>query len=415
MSFIWSSAKKDVVRRLRDPVALIIWIGIPILILTLLTLAFGFGKQVKPQAHLLVVDEDESFVSTLLIGAFGRGPLAELILVEQVDSAAGHERIHAGDGSALLVIPEGFGEAVLKEEPTELKLLTNPSQFILPGIIEETLSILVDGTFYVQRIFGEPLREIVDGPPEGEDYFSDEAIASISVTINRLVEQIGDNLLPPVIELEMSLDVEEDEEAPPIAFGGLFFLGMFFMALFFMAQGMSDDVWRERAQGTLRRAVTTPHGVAGLLAGKLLAGGAIIGAISLIGLPFGSWVYELEMTRLPLAVLWSAFSGTVLLALFTLVQLYATSQRMGSILTGMVVFPLLIVGGSFFPFVAMPDFLAAIGRWTPNGWALEQLKAIVIGALDPARLAATFGGLAAVGAGAYLWSARRMRRVFARA
>jgi hypothetical protein len=242
MSFVWSSARKDVVRRLRDPVALIIWIGIPFLILTLLTLAFGFGEQVKPQARLLVVDEDESFVSTLLIGAFGRGPLAELILVEQVDGAAGHERIHAGDGSALLIIPEGFGEAVLKEEPTELKLLTNPSQFILPGIIEETLSILVDGTYYVQRIFGEPLREIVDGPPEGEDYFSDEAIASISVTINRLVERIGDNLFPPAIVLEMSLDVEEDEDAPPIDFGGLFFLGMFFMALFFMAQGMSDDV-----------------------------------------------------------------------------------------------------------------------------------------------------------------------------
>ena len=417
MRFVLNNARKDLVRRLRDPAALAIWLGVPFLILSLLTLAFGIrGDSVRPQARLLVVDEDESLVSGLLLGAFGQGPLAEMILLEQVDLESGHERIHKGDGSALLVIPAGFGDAVLREHPAELTLLTNPAQRILPGIIEETLSILVDGTFYVQRVFGEPLRAIIDGPASGDDFFDDAEVARISVTINQLMERIGESVFPPVILLETEVEVpEQDRDEPPLGLGALFFLGMFFMAVFFMAQGMSDDVWRERAQGTLRRAVTTPQGIVALLAGKLAAGGAVIAGLSLIGLPLGAWIYDVEMTRIPLAVLWAAFSGTVLLALFTLVQLYATSQRMGGILVSMVTFPLLIVGGSFFPFEMMPDFLAAVGRWTPNGWALEQLKAILSGAVQPARLAGTFGGLAGIGAIVFLVSVRRMRRTFAAA
>ena len=417
MRFVLSSTRKDLVRRLRDPAALAIWLGIPFVILSLLTLAFGIrGDSVRPQARLLVVDEDQSLVSGLLLGAFGQGPLAEMILVEQVDSEAGHRRIRKGDGSALLVIPAGFGDAVLREKPTELTLLTNPAQRILPGIVEETLSIFVDGTFYLQQVFGEPLREIVDGAAGGEDFFDDAAVARISVTINGMIEQIGESLFPPVIRLETEVELpEEDREQPALNMGGLFFLGLFFMSIFFMAQGMSDDVWRERAQGTLRRAVTTPQGIVALLAGKLCAGAVVIAGISAIGLPVGAWVYDLEMGRVPFGVLWAAFSGTVLLAAFTLAQLYASSQRMGSILVGMVTMPLLLIGGSFFPFEVMPDFLAAIGRWTPNGWALEQLKAILSGAVQPARLATAIGGLAALGVVVFLLSVRRMQRTFARA
>jgi ABC-type multidrug transport system permease subunit len=54
----------------------------------------------------------------------------------------------------------------------------------------------------------------------------------------------------------------------------------------------------------------------------------------------------------------------------------------------MVVFPFALLGGSFFPFEAMPAGLAAIGRWTPNGWSVTVLKTILDGtaALTDLRL-----------------------------
>ena len=60
-----------------------------------------------------------------------------------------------------------------------------------------------------------------------------------------------------------------------------------------------------------------------------------------------------------------------------------------------VVISILFLGGSFFPFEAMPDWLAAIGRWTPNGWAMLQFKAILGGGATAAGLLPAAAGLLA--------------------
>ena len=82
-------------------------------------------------------------------------------------------------------------------------------------------------------------------------------------------------------------------------------------------------------------------------------------------------------------------------------------------MTSFITFPLLMIGGSFFPFEIMPDWLASVGRWTPNGWALEQLKAILAGGVDMGGLSAAFIGLAVLGAVAFVLSSRSLRRGFA--
>ena len=45
----------------------------------------------------------------------------------------------------------------------------------------------------------------------------------------------------------------------------------------------------------------------------------------------------------------------------------------------MIVFPLIMIGGSFFPFEVMPAWMARIGRWTPNGLASRNVKQILFG------------------------------------
>ena len=37
-----------------------------------------------------------------------------------------------------------------------------------------------------------------------------------------------------------------------------------------------------------------------------------------------------------------------------------------------------MIGGSFFPFEAMPDWMVRIGKLTPNGWALGHIKDILL-------------------------------------
>ena len=381
MGFVLVSARKDLLRRLRDPAALVVWLGIPFVILTMMTLAFGSGFGGGPrkiQAHLLLVDADESVVGGLFAGAFGQGPLADLIRLEAVgDEETARERINAGEATALLVIPDGFGEAVLRRQPTELKLWTNPAQRILPGIVEETIGVFVDGTFYLQQLLGEPLETIAASVDEEE--IDLEQVTAISEEIYRLVERIETRVFPPAIELTTDVITEEESPQDDLGFGNLFYPGVFFMAIFFVAQGLSDDIWLEKKNGTLHRGLRIHGGGTSMLLGKLVAGAALMTVLSVLSLLAGGFLFGVDWTRLPLATVWSVVSGCTLLSLFTLLNVLAHTQRTAAIVGNLVMFPLLILGGSLFPTESMPTGLLAIGRWTPNGWALAHLKRVFAG------------------------------------
>lgn len=409
MSFVWASALKDLRRRARDPVALLLWAGMPFVVGVILTLAFGRAG-VKPQAHLLVADQDESMLSGLLVGVLGQGQLAEILRVEPVEIERGRELIGRGSASALLVIPEGFGSDVLGRTETDLELVTNPAQTILPRIAEEILSLLVDAVFYLQLILGDDIQEFVQGPPGGAASFPDDAVVGLSVRINQLVERVSEYLFPPVMGLATAVDDDEPED---LNLGALFFQSMFFMAIVFLSQALADDIWTEKEGGTLRRILTAPRDLGSALAGKLLAGGLLIAAVSGMALTAAGWVYGISASRILLAVLWSTASGVAFLSLFTLLQLFASSRRTAGLLASFVVFPMLMLGGSFFPFELMPDWLVRIGRWTPNGWAITQLKAILDGSADLSSVLPAAAGLVLVTALSFVVSTRRVRWEFA--
>jgi len=412
--FIAATARKDVRRQLADPVGLLIWMGLPLAIggLFVLISAGGGGS---PRGRLLVADEDESFLSGLIGGGAAQGPIAKLFDVTPVDRDEGRRIMDAGDASALVVLPAGLQDAVLGEGTAEIRLVTNPAQRILPGMVAEALEVAVELAFYGERLLGEPARRILDGPADGGDFFSNDDVAELTTAINTRLRELGDTLSPPVLTVEFVDPPDADETAAPpgaVDIGMLLLPGMIFMSILFTAQGMSGDVWDEKRLGTLRRAASAPPPMAAVLAGKLLAGGAVVGAVAVVGVALGMVVLDLPPLHAPLAALWITFAGTVMLSYFVLLQLLASGQQAGGMLSNLVLFPIVMLGGSFFPFEAMPEWMAAIGRWTPNGLALVRLKEIVAGQPDAGGLlaAALFIGLPA--AAAFTLSVRRLRGGF---
>ena len=160
MSFVIATLKKDLARWRQDALQILLWLSIPLLIGGLITLLMDGGDGAQPTGILLLVDEDESFLSGLVAGAYSSGELGELISVEKTNLAEGAARINAGDASGLLVIPAGFGDAFLQNEPVTLTLKTNPSQTILPGIITDVTEVLLDAGFYAQNLFGDEISQI---------------------------------------------------------------------------------------------------------------------------------------------------------------------------------------------------------------------------------------------------------------
>jgi ABC-type multidrug transport system permease subunit len=88
----------------------------------------------------------------------------------------------------------------------------------------------------------------------------------------------------------------------------------------------------------------------------------------------------------------------------------ASSARGANVLSSSVGFPLLMLGGSFFPFEAMPRFLADIGRCTPNGWLLARLRALDEGVSEPLQLGLGVLAVAALALVSVRFCAGRLRR-----
>ena len=410
MGFLGIAFAKDLRRILRDPVAILLSVGLPLMVGLLLKIAFG-GGETKPTAQLLVADHDSSFVSNLLVASFDRGPLADLVDTESVTEEKGRAMMEDGKASGLLIIPDRFGDDVFDRRLTTLTLITNPAQRILPGILKGALEFMTDALAGVQSILGDSFQPLNAPAPAGRITQPDSLVASFSVRVNSLVERGGRYIFPPVIKVKTV--VLEEEKEPARGFSDLFFPSMLFMAILFAAQNMSDDVWKEKTLGTLRRNVSTPQRLAVVLAAKLLAITAFIGVVSLVGLIGGRLLFSIQIDNLPLAVVWATFSGAFMLLIFTMLQLIAASQRGANLLGNLVLFPLIMLGGSFFPFEAMPEWMARIGRMTPNGWTLEQFRRILWGTADATTLLAGLGAMLLLGAILFTLNAARLRR-FAR-
>ena len=93
------------------------------------------------------------------------------------------------------------------------------------------------------------------------------------------------------------------------------------------------------------------------------------GAPMLVGFMY----HDLPWNKLLPSMLWVVVGGVGLFAWFASLQMLFSTTKAANLITSIIVFPLLMMGGSFFPLAALPDWLAAIGRLSPNGFLVDQL------------------------------------------
>jgi ABC-type multidrug transport system permease subunit len=402
MRFLLTAARKDLGRLRRDPLALATSLGIPLVLVTLITLVFG-GGQALPQGRLLVADEDGTLLSQALTSAFSRQPLSKMLVIESTDREEGRRRMDHGDASALLIVPKGLQNAFFQNRPIQLQLVTNPAQNILPNIIEETLSIVVDGGFYLQRLAPISLLNFGAGHTP-----SDDAVARLSVIFNHFARSLAKYLNPPLVDLELHVTAEKREGQNVAA---LFLPAMLFMGLLFVGNAHALDIWREQAWGTLRRLATTPASLGAFLSGRLISLALILFGVALVGVAGMRWFAGVPVASVPLATLWLVLSGVVFYLFLVTIAVHASGQRAANVIGNLVVFPLSLVGGSFFPFEMMPDWMASIGRLTPNGWAITEFKALVAGSAHIQEFLIGGAWMAAIGSLLFLLTLRRLRRL----
>jgi ABC-2 type transport system permease protein len=182
------------------------------------------------------------------------------------------------------------------------------------------------------------------------------------------------------------------------------------MAMMLVANSMAVDIWKERTLGTLRRLLVTPVPVGAYLAGRLLFVGTVFAAVAVAGLGAMRWLsHGVPVYGTPKAAVWLVLTGMVFYLFLLFVALFASEQRVASVLGNLVIFPLSLVGGCFMPFEIMPEWLARIGQLTPNGWAITQFRTIVDGAATSGSIAIGAALMAATSAVIFTAVLRRLR------
>ena len=367
MYFFLAAIKKDLSRTRQDWVAMLLWLAIPVLIGGLLMSLFSGGGP-KPTGLLLITDHDDTMLSGFVAGAYSQGELGELLVVEKVDEDEGKRRIEAGEASGFLVIPDGFQDAFLDSKPATLELKTNPAQTILPGIIRDVTEILLDLGFYAEQLLGDEIRKI--RASNEADEIDEVFVAEISVAIQNRIESAAPMLFPPVIEVTVA-DPPPEEPQPNYAL--LFMPGIVLMAILFTANSLAVDFWQEREKGTLRRLVSVPGQLLAFVVGKSLAAGVVLGAIALVTLIAGFAYHGVAWGKLPVSVIWVTMGGVGLFVWFSALAMLFPNQKAASLVITIMLFPMLMAGGSFFPFAALPEWIQTIGKLTPNGYIVDRL------------------------------------------
>ncbi len=399
MRFLGLSTRKDLVRMVRDPVGLVTWITLPVIMTVMMALVFREGDPI-PRGKLLFVDHDNTLLSSLLSSAFSREPLSRMITVERMEEAPARERMNAGEASAMLVVPKGFTDDFLRRKATKLQLVKNPSAWIMPEMIDQTVGILVEGGYYLQRMFGSEFDRMANGRP------SELVVAAASVRVNRMLREYEQYINPPLVELETRVIVEQKKRPP---FAVLFFPGMLMFGLFGLAVSRSEDIWREKALGTLRRAMTTPQSLAAYFGGKVLAIGVVTSGIGALGLALARAGLGAEIVNPALALVWAPCAGMSFFLLNVLIQMAASDQRSGVMLSSLLLFIFGMVGGMFFPFEMMPEWLASVGKFAPNGWMILRFKEMIHGPVAAGAVAGQFGAVAVLNVMAFAFVCRRLR------
>jgi len=373
MYFIGVTVVKELKRRFNDPGGLISSIMIPFVIGFLMASVMG-GGGTSIKARLLVTDLDDSFVSQGILGALGQDQIADMILLEKVSLEEGDRRINEGDGSGHLVIPKGFGKAWLEREEVALQLTVNPSQYVSPRLIREMLESMLDLGDYLHKVFGEELKIIALS-------LDNDALVGISTSvfssnITDKVSGIADLVFPPALEV---VDDTPQPEGLSVGIALLMFPGILVMAAFFAANGQSSNFWSEKEKGTLSRWVASPNAFSAFWIAQWFTAMALTAIVAAPIMLAGFFYLGIGFEKYFTALAWLALTGPILFAVLSLIQVLAPSRKAGNTISTLVMFPLLMAGGSFFPTETMPNFIAAVAQYTPNGNVIEPLKGYLIG------------------------------------
>ena len=379
---IWQLIYKDILRRFKSPLGVIVLTAMPLIFTLLMGFVFAPNDNgdTLPKIHLFIEDHDNSVASNFISGAFTKDQLGEMFQVDMITDSSGRKQMNQGKASALLIIPAKFGDSLLNEKPVALELIKNPAQAFGPKIAEEVVDVMVEAGNRLLRLADTPLGYIRKAQ-DGDVDLSDAQIALIAVQFYRLAKNFENYIFPPKIELNTQEEKKEEDDGFDLNKLFAYLLaGITVMSLLFMMEVLARDMFQEQENHTLYRLLVSPVNLLNMISAKLIFF-VIWGFVShtlvwLIGdlfmgidLAVGQWIKILIFSIVMLAAL-----SSIINILYSFIK---TRNQAQSIAPAVIIF-FSMLGGSMIPIENLPGFVQKVAVISPVYWGVKGLKSIVL-------------------------------------
>jgi len=376
---IFLLARKDFIRKWRNPIVIIGFLLIPIIFAFILGMIFGPSEEeTLPRIRVLAVDKDQSFFSEFLLNSFKQGELSKMFELKRVKEEEGRKLMDRGKASALLIIPQNFGDDIWNGKPVELSLLKNPSEQFLPQIVEEVCdisSLLFSAVFSVFSDELGALREFID-----TEKFPDKEISSLIIQVKHRIEGISKYVFPPVITIKQrTIKEKEEEKENSISVYGYILPAMGVLFLLFICNVVFEDLLREKEKGTLLRMSISPMKISDFIWSKILTSAAIGIVCTLTLIVLGRIIFSIRWGN-PILVLLLVFSLNIMMAGFiSFLYTFIRTERQAGAIIPPIVIVMALLGGSMTPVENFPPFIQNFSKLTVNYWGIKAFHLTIAG------------------------------------
>ncbi|MBP3952517.1 ABC transporter permease [Bacillus suaedae] len=292
----------------------------PLILMVALGTFVGNGGGVS--ISITVVDHDDTDTSEEIVSLLKENEA--LVVNESNDLATALDRLEKGDTQIVMELPKGYGDsvsAITEDEPS----------YSLPVYYNETNMSA-----------------------------SELGLTVVNATIDEWSKQVTN--YTPIVEIE-------SKGIRALDLGYIDFLVPGIVAMMIMSNNMNGvagqiSAWRER--GILRRMQGTRLKASTFIAAQISARLVLNGLQALLVLVVASLIFGVNVSGSWLVLIGFVILGTLaFMALGFIIAGVAKNPESAGPIAGFATFPMLFLGGVFFPISNMPDFLQPIVNILP--------------------------------------------------
>lgn len=367
---ILNLAYKDLSQIVRDWKSGLFLLVMPIVF----TLFFGFvfgasdsKADVDPRLPVGVIDQDGGRLAASLETLLENSDVVRPVLLHEEDAEQANERVEKGDLAAVVIIPDGYTERLLADQPVALDVIVDqrqPSWQTITRALETVAGRLLGAVeaAHISLELADSQNTRADLQESLEQAISAWEKPALTVSVNKSAGAAAKN--------------EQDSSAGGFAQSSS---GMMVQFSIFGLITSAMVLLLERKSGTLQRLLSSPISRVEIIAGHILAMFLVVFAQQLILVLLGQFAFGVDYGRQPIAILlliivlslWAASLGLLISAI---------SRKEDQVITLSLIamFVFAGMGGAWFPLEVAGKAFAAIGHVMPTAWAMDGFQNILM-------------------------------------